>query len=85
MVLVFGHDKSFFDRFLMGLARFSSSSLWEGLALGTASGQKLFGLHEWLEYATALPRVGLLEGPDCRGKAEQDPARTRSSRCRCRQ
>ena len=26
---------------------------------------------QWLEEATALPRVGLLDGPDCRSKAVQ--------------
>ena len=26
---------------------------------------------QWLEEATALPRVGLLDGPECGGKAEQ--------------
>ena len=26
---------------------------------------------QWLEEATALPRVGLLDGPECRGHAEQ--------------
>ena len=37
-----------------------------------------------LEEATALPRVGLLDGPGFRGKVVQDSARTPSSRRRCR-
>ena len=30
-----------------------------------------FGTMDWLEEATAVPTVGLLDGPECRGKAEQ--------------
>ena len=43
------------------------------VSCGSASGPELRGPTDWqcLEQATALPRVGLLDGPECSGKAER--------------
>ena len=52
---------------------FGSSSLLGGFAMGRLLAWSSLGpmTWQWLEEATALPRVGLLDGPECRGKAEQ--------------
>ena len=49
-----------------------------GLPMGRLLAWSLVGSmdKEWFEEATTLPRVGLLDGPDCGSKAAQNSART---------
>ena len=57
----------------LGWARFWLEVALGGLATGRLLARSAWGTMDWrwLMEATALPRVGLLDGPECRGKAAQ--------------
>ena len=58
---------------MVGMGRFWLEFTFGRVSCGSASGLELFGPMgwQWVEEATALSSVVLLDGPECRGKTEQ--------------